>query len=35
MDRDLRIDHDGGVVNIRAGAIILKDGKFRFIGPNL
>ena len=26
MDRDLRIDHDGGVVNIRAGAIILKDG---------
>ena len=27
MDRDLRIDHDGGVVNIRAGAIIQKDGK--------
>ncbi len=32
MDRDLRIDHDGGVVNIRAGAIILKDGKFLTVG---
>ena len=28
MGKDLCIDHDGGVVNIRVGAIIMKDGKF-------
>ena len=28
MSKDLCIDHDGGVVNIRVGAIIMKDGKF-------
>ena len=35
MSRDLCIDHDGGVVNIRVGAIIMKDGKFLMVGnPN-
>ena len=32
MDRDLCIDHCGGVVNIRVGAIIMKDGKFLMVG---
>ena len=31
MDRDLCIDYCGGVVNIRVGAIILKDGKFLMV----
>ena len=32
MGRDLCIDCDGGEVNIRVGAIILKDGKFLMVG---
>lgn len=32
MDRDLCIDVEGGVLNIRAGAIIMKDGKFLMAG---
>ena len=32
MDRDLCIDFAGGVVNIRVGAIIMKDGKFLMVG---
>ena len=32
MGKDLCIDCDGGVVNIRVGAIILKDGKFLMVG---
>lgn len=32
MGRDLCIDWDGGVVNIRVGAIILKDGRFLMVG---
>lgn len=28
MGQDLCIDYDGGLVNIRVGAIIMKDGKF-------
>ena len=32
MGKDLCIDWDGGVVNIRVGAIILKDGKFLMAG---
>ena len=31
MGKDLCIDYDGGVVNIRVGAIILKDGKFLMV----
>ncbi len=31
MDKDLCIDYDGGVVNIRVGAIILRDGKFLMV----
>lgn len=31
MGRDLCIDYDGGVVNIRVGAIILRDGKFLMV----
>ena len=31
MNKDLCIDYDGGVVNIRVGAIILKDGKFLMV----
>lgn len=31
MGSDLCIDWDGGVVNIRVGAIILKDGKFLMV----
>ena len=31
MSRDLCIDYDGGVVNIRVGAIILKDGRFLMV----
>ena len=31
MGKDLCIDHDGGVVNIRVGAIILKNGKFLMV----
>ena len=35
MGRDLCIDCDGGAVNIRVGAIIMKDGKFLMAGnPN-
>ena len=32
MGKDLCIDFDGGVVNIRVGAIIMKDGKFLMVG---
>jgi 8-oxo-dGTP pyrophosphatase MutT (NUDIX family) len=32
MGKDLCIDWDGGVVNIRVGAIIMKDGKFLMVG---
>ena len=32
MGQDLCIDFDGGVVNIRVGAIIMKDGKFLMAG---
>ena len=32
MEQDLCIDVEGGVVNIRAGAIILRDGKFLMVG---
>ena len=32
MGKDLCIDHDGGVVNIRVGAIIMKDGRFLMAG---
>ena len=32
MGNDLCIDVAGGVVNIRAGAIIMKDGKFLMAG---
>ena len=32
MNKDLCIDVDGGVVNIRVGAIIMKDGKFLMAG---
>ena len=32
MGRDLCIDVEGGVVNIRVGAIILQDGKFLMVG---
>ena len=31
MNKDLCIDYDGGVVNIRVGAIILRDGKFLMV----
>ena len=31
MGQDLCIDCGGGVVNIRVGAIILKDGKFLMV----
>ena len=35
MGKDLCIECDGGVVNIRVGAIIMKDGKFLMAGnPN-
>lgn len=35
MGKDLCIDWSGGVVNIRVGAIIMKDGKFLMAGnPN-
>ena len=35
MGKDLCIDYDGGIVNIRVGAIIMKDGKFLMVGnPN-
>ena len=35
MGKDLCIDYDGGVVNIRVGAIIMKDGRFLMVGnPN-
>ena len=35
MGKDLCIDCDGGIVNIRVGAIIMKDGKFLMAGnPN-
>jgi 8-oxo-dGTP pyrophosphatase MutT (NUDIX family) len=32
MDKDLCIDFAGGVVNIRVGAIIMRDGKFLMVG---
>ncbi|MBQ3261833.1 MAG: NUDIX domain-containing protein [Oscillospiraceae bacterium] len=35
MGKDLCIDYDGGVVNIRVGAIIMRDGSFLMVGnPN-
>ncbi len=32
MNQDLCIDFDGGVVNVRVGAIIMKDGRFLMVG---
>ena len=32
MGKDLCIDFDGGVVNVRVGAIIMKDGRFLMVG---
>ena len=32
MGRDLCIDYDGGVLNIRVGAIIMKNGRFLMVG---
>lgn len=32
MNKNICLTCDGGVVNIRAGAIIVKDGKFLMVG---
>ena len=32
MNRDMTVACDGGLINIRVGAIILKDGKFLMVG---
>lgn len=32
MDGDMAVDVDGGMINIRVGAIIMKDGKFLMVG---
>ena len=35
MAQDITLPAGDGYFNLRVGAIILKDGKFRFICPNL
>lgn len=32
MNGDIAVDVDGGMINIRVGAIIMKDGKFLMVG---
>ncbi|WP_242838228.1 NUDIX domain-containing protein [Butyrivibrio proteoclasticus] len=35
MSMDMTVPCDNGLINIRVGAIILKDGKFLMVGNNI
>ena len=32
MNKDMTVPFDDGIINIRVGAIIMKDGKFLMVG---
>lgn len=34
MNRDMSVQCENGIINIRVGAIILKDGKLLMVGNN-
>lgn len=35
MSKDMTVQCDNGLINIRVGAIILKDGKFLMVGNHI